>query len=398
MTEPAVLKLSEYKTERFPPEVIPEEVARIIWKEYSGKVEIEAPSFRNNYQWELTSQGWVGYIPLSDEFGLSLEPKVELGNLFRMLEYAYNLESFKFLPGLFNAQSLEEFYERLASVLTQRVLDRSRKGLYREYVNYEEHLPYVSGRLDLQPIVREPWKIKPRCHYQEHTADIEENQILVWTLSVIGRSGLCTERVLPQVRRAYHMLQSTVSLLPFMAQDCVSRLYNRLNDDYYPLHSLCRFFLEHSGPVHKLGNHTMLPFLVDMALLYERFVAEWLRVHLPASMRLKAQEHVDIDQEGRIQFKVDLVLYDTETDRPLCVLDTKYKNPNSPATGDIAQVLAYAEAIGCRYSFLIYPTYFTNPLNATIGSIRISTLTFSLDGDVDQKGQLFIQSLLSILL
>lgn len=398
MTEPVVLKLSEYKTERFPPEVIPEEVARIIWKEYSGKVNIEAPSFRNNYQWELTSQGWVGYIPVSDEFGLSLEPKVELGNLFRMLEYAYNLESFKFLPGLFNAQSLEEFYERLAAVLARRVLERSRKGLYREYVNFEEHLPYISGRLDLQPVIREPWKVKPCCHYQEHTADIEENQILAWTLSVIGRSGLCTERVLPQVRRAYHLLQSAVSLQPFKAHDCVGRLYNRLNDDYYPLHSLCRFFLEHSGPMHKLGNHTMLPFLVDMALLYERFVAEWLRVHLPANVRLKAQEHVDIDSEGRIQFKVDLVLYDTATNKPLCVLDTKYKNPKSPATDDIAQVLAYAEAIGCRYSFLIYPTYFNSPLNATIGTIRINTLTFSLDGDIDQKGQLFIQSLLAILL
>lgn len=393
MTEPVILKLSEYKPERFPPEAIPEEIGRRIWQEYSGKVEIESPSFRNNYQWELTSQGWVGYIPLSNELGLSLEPKVELGNLFRMLEYAYNLESFKFLPSLFNAQSLDEFYERLALVLAARVLDRSRKGLYREYLSYEEHLPYVSGRLDLQPMVREPWKVKPRCLYEDHTADIEENQLLAWTLSVIGRSGLCTERVLPQVRRAYHLLQSTVSLRPFKSRDCIGRLYNRLNDDYYPLHALCRFFLEHSGPTHKIGGHTMLPFLVDVALLYERFVAEWLRLHLPLNMRLKAQEQVDVDREGRIQFKVDLVMYDAETDAPLCVLDTKYKNPNSPATDDIAQVIAYAEAKGCRHAFLIYPARIPNALDAVVGTKRVTNLIFALEGDIEQQGQSFMQSL-----
>lgn len=397
MTEPVVLKLSEYKTERFPPDAITEEVGRLVWQEYSGKVEIESPSFRNNYHWELTSQGWVGYIPLSNHLGLSLKPKVSLGNLFRMLEYAYDLESFKFLPGLFDAQSLEEFYERLASVLARRILDRGRKGLYREYLSYEEQLPYVSGRLDLQPMVREPWKVRPRCHYQEHTADIEENQILAWTLSVIGRSGLCTERVSPQVRRAYHLLQSAVSLQPFRARDCVGRLYNRLNDDYHPLHALCRFFLEHGGPAHNLGDRTMLPFLVDMALLYERFVAEWLRAHLPTDLKLKSQERIDIDAAGRIQFKADLVLYDAATDTPVCVLDTKYKNPNSPATGDIAQVIAYAEAKGCRHAFLIYPTTLPNPLCANVGTKKVGALTFSLEGDIEAQGQSFRDELMTLL-
>jgi 5-methylcytosine-specific restriction enzyme subunit McrC len=61
---------------------------------------VEFPSPKTDHRWELTAQGWVGYIPLSPELGLSLQPKVSLEGLFRMLEYAYRLESFHFLDDL----------------------------------------------------------------------------------------------------------------------------------------------------------------------------------------------------------------------------------------------------------------------------------------------------------
>ncbi|MCX7038200.1 MAG: hypothetical protein NT005_03560 [Spirochaetes bacterium] len=43
---------------------------------------------------------------------------------------------------------------------------------------------------------------------------------------------------------------------------------------------MCRFFLESSGPTHEPGGNLMLPFLVDMARLFELFVAEWLQQHI----------------------------------------------------------------------------------------------------------------------
>jgi len=61
----------------------------------------------------------------------------------------------------------------------------------------------------------------------------------------------------------------------------MGRRYIRQNADYATLHALCRFFLEQAGPTHELGRHRMLPFVVEMAALFERFVVAWLRVHLP---------------------------------------------------------------------------------------------------------------------
>jgi len=159
------------------------------------------------------------------------------------------------------------------------------------------------------------------------------------------------------------------------------------------MHALCRFFLEQSGPNHHLGERTMLPFLVDMARLYERFVAEWLKTNLPPNWRLKVQERVDLSQANILHFDIDLVLYEVHTGVAHYVLDTKYKRSGSPVTSDIHQMISYAHTKDCREAMLIYPTPLDQPLDETIRGIRVRSLTFSLDGDLEQAGQRFLQDL-----
>ncbi|MGO8684204.1 MAG: McrC family protein, partial [Thermoleophilia bacterium] len=313
-----VLELEEYVTLELEPDELDEHLAEQLWRQYKSVISIEFPSVKTGGKWQLTPQGWVGYIVFSDDLHLRLKPKVPLGNLFRMLEYAYRLK-FHLADGLVDCASLDEFYERLAHILARRVLDRGRKGYYRTYVSASDALPYVRGQVDARRLISRPWETQLQCLYEEHTGDIVENQILAWTLHRIARSGRCGQRVMPAVRTAYRSLQSFVSPVPQPASACVGRLYNRLNDDYEPLHGLCRFFLEHSGPHLDTGDRAMLPFLIDMNRLFELFVAEWLRDHLPKTHGIKAQEHVEITSAGGLEFVVDLVLYDAAENRPICV-------------------------------------------------------------------------------
>lgn len=125
---PEILELKEYVPCRFDRGMISEPLGDALWRKYGSQIAVDFPSPKTEGKWQLRSQGWIGYVPCSDELGLALSPKVSLGNLFRMLEYAYGLESFRFLEGLVGCRTLEEFYERLANVLARRVLDRARKG------------------------------------------------------------------------------------------------------------------------------------------------------------------------------------------------------------------------------------------------------------------------------
>ncbi len=387
-----VLSLVEYQ--RLDLDSMESSVAERLRDDYGTIIGVKSP-FDNHGKWGLTSQGWVGFLPVTADFGLSLEPKVPLVSLFRMLETAYRLDGLRLFDSLFDSEGLDEIFERLATILARRVLDRTRKGLFGAYVSRDEPLQYLRGRLDLVDHTRSPWRVGIRCRFEEHTPDLADNQILLWTLLRIARSGICRGEGRPWVRSACRALSGLVTLSPYAAADASGRLYHRLNADYEPLHALCRFFLDNMGPTHELGDRKMLPFLIDMAKLFESFVAEWLKAHLPSHLEVAFQENLALGSSGQVTFRVDLVLRDSETKRILAVLDTKYKDNSEPLPADVQQVLAYAATCNCRHAFLVYPRELGTPFSAEVRHHSVAALGFPLDGDLEVDGQLWLSRLLA---
>lgn len=391
------LSITEFVPLYLPANALAVEEAEALWRKFGTYVRVGEPGFANGYQWSLTSLGWVGYIPLTPTLHLWLQPRVPLGNLFRMLEVVYFKDAIRFLDGLYQADSLAEFYERLAGVLAKGILNRFRRGIYRAYEPSGEDLPFVRGRLDTEQLIQQPWRVGLPCTYEEHTADIEDNQIFGWTVQRVLRSGLCTGETLHHLRAAHRHLQGSVATVPFSPSDCLSRLYNRLNADYRPLHALCFFFLSETGPTHVHGNHTMLPFLVNMARLYERFVALWLKAKLEPRYNVTIQENHMLTGATGVSFDIDIVIHDPKSDTVRWILDTKYKIPQSgPSNDDIFQAITYATLKEAEEAILIYPVTLTSPLDSQIGNIRIRSLTFSLDGDLEKAGHDFLAKLFPI--
>ncbi|MFN6513297.1 MAG: McrC family protein [Nostoc sp. CreGUA01] len=389
--QPRIIELTEYENKSFKRDEILDSAAVELYEKYKIQVDIEFPTYTTRNSWKLKAKGWVGYITVTPELHLKINPKVPIQNLFGMLEYAYNLKGFRFLKGLMDCESLEDFYNNLAHILADKILERCRKGLYRTYLPKTQQLSYVRGRLDVQQIIQKPWNVKLKCNYEEHTADVKENQILAWTLYIIGRSSLCSERVSPTIRKAYHALQGLVTLQPCSAEDCIARQYNRLNEDYELLHNFCRFFLENSSPSYEIGNYKTLPFIVDMGHLYEFFVAEWLKKNTPQGYFFKQQYTTEISQNR--QFIIDLLLCDAATGKAIAVLDTKYKALEQAVNTDIHQMISYANTTKCSQAFLIYPKDLTQPLDIKSDRIRVRSLTFSLDDNLDRAGQTFLKNL-----
>ncbi|MEP6490235.1 McrC family protein [Microcoleus vaginatus GB2-A3] len=385
------IELTEYQLATFEQDFIPESVGDKIYMNYAKEIEIEFPNRKTKYQWHLKSKGRVGNIPITPEFHIAIRPKVSINNLFGMIDYAYNLK-IKFPQGSIQCQSLQESYERLANILAQKILERCRKGLYRDYLSKTERLAYIRGRVDLRSALQKPWEVKLKCHYNEQTGDIEDNQILAWTLFIICRSGLCRESVSSTVRKAFHALQGCVTLKPFKSEACIDRNYHRLNQDYQILHALCRFFLDNTGPSHETGDREMLPFLIDMAKLYEQFVAEWLKANTPKGFEVESPYPVKYDKDYFDE--IDLIIRDIETNEILYVLDTKYKAPDRVGSDDRHQIVAYANALNCQNAILIYPQDLTTRLDIKHGAIRVRSLTFSLDSDLNEAGKTFLTSLL----
>ena len=390
---PRTLSLTEYQPTTFSASEISGAEGEALWQHWQKKVCVEFPSPKTKGQWSLSSQGWVGYLPVTPEFGIRIHPRVPLRNLFGMLEYAYRLRSIQFLPGLIDCESLEGFFERLVRIVTSRASDRIRKGLHREYVRVTERLPLVRGCVNLEIRLRRPWMVEVDCEFDEHTADLKVNQILTWTLWRATRTGLCGEPVLQSVRKVLRAMLSVVSLTPMAPGDCVLRVYHRLNEDYRSIHALCRLILENLGPSHEIGQHQMLPFIVNMSHLFELFVGEWLTANIDARYMCQAQQRVQLGDSGDLAFRIDMVVCDTATTHPLCVIDTKYKIPDRPSQADIFQAVTYATLKDCREAVLVYPKRLDHPLDEVIGKIRVRSMTFSLDGDLDHEGRRFLDEM-----
>ncbi|MBB5172446.1 McrC family protein [Texcoconibacillus texcoconensis] len=381
------LTLKEYEAQFFSINTITTEMGERIWENYGSKVTVEFPSPKTNEHWLLKSQGWVGYIPINPDMGLYLAPKVSLSNIFRMLEYAYELKSFQFLEGWMECETLQEFYDRLAYLLSQKIQQRLKKGIYHEYQQQVDRLPYVRGKWNVHDMLRRPLDTGVVCEFDEHLSDIEDNQILLWSLKKIRQSELCSEHVQKHIGRAYRALQSQVSLVPLAANKCRNRSYNRMNVDYQPLHVLCQLFLEHMGPHHQTGEQRMLPFIVNMAQLFERFVAQFLSEYLPEKYELKVQERVPIGERSSLYMDIDLVIYDVATGEVKWVIDTKYKTAKLPSQQDIYQAVSYATSKHCAEAILVYPTKHIQSFDEQIGDIRVRSVCFDLEGILEETGQ-----------
>ncbi|NJN71780.1 MAG: restriction endonuclease [Limnothrix sp. RL_2_0] len=392
MTE---IVLTEYHTKTFSKEIIPEAIALIIAQKYSSQITINFDW--QTQKWQLSPKGWIGIIPITSDFSIRLQPKTQIKYIWQMLGWVENLQSLKIFDSLSDSEPLENICDRLARILAKKIFHRTKQGLYSTYLSDQAQLTAPRGQIQWHRAARQPWETRLPCRYSTQTADVRENQILLWTIHQLGRSPyLFQPETTDQLRHAHRALQHSISLTPFTAKDCHNFHYHRLNEDYEILHQLCHFFLANLSPSHQIGNAQTIPFLLNTAILYEKFVYAWLKQNLPEQYEIKAQEKYRFNE--KTHFNIDLVLYDTYTKKAIAVLDTKYKTPEKPSPQDLSQIISYATFKHTQRAILIYPKPLKYSVEEIKSNIQIETLTFSLDKDLEQAGNDFLHTLFANIL
>ena len=313
-----------------------------------------------------------------------------------MLEVAYNLESFHMFKGDVEIESIDDVYERIVSILARRVIDRARKGLFRDYIGESDDLPYVRGTIDALGAVMNRVRGIPKipCRYEEHTADLKENQILYWTLNQVRRQAIVRDKVRSELDRARRVLAGTISLQGFLPKDCVQKFYHRLNYDYKPMHGLCRFILEQTGPGVHAGDRSFFPFEVNMPLLFQSFVAEWLRANAPQGITVRCKHRAQLDANYEMKIEIDILLSEENSQKAIAVLDTKYKKSELPAEDDIHQIAFYAGELHVDRAMFVYPSSVARKFHMVhANKVTIESLVFDIGQAPEVAGSAFLESL-----
>jgi 5-methylcytosine-specific restriction enzyme subunit McrC len=346
----------------------------------------------------LASQGWIGQFPLTKKVTVRVAPKVSVSSLLWMLDVAYRLDFKVWDSSLTRLATCQDLYTRFASILGKRVLDRVHRGIFRAYRDQRESLQVVRGRIDtLASARRLAVSAELACEYQEHTADVAENQILLFTLDLIARMGVQDRAVASTIRAARSALSREVSLRNVLGSECIGRRYSRLNDDYLFLHSMCRFFIEHCSPSLHAGDRDSVPFAIHMPRLFELFASEWLKERAPRNLDFRPQHRLKLDSNIELALDLDLLVTDKISGANLAVLDTKYKRTDRPSREDVAQVVLYALQAGVKHAFLVYPSKASMPFNASVQGIAVRSLVLDLSAEPRPNCEGFLQQLLAYL-
>lgn len=321
-----------------------------LQREFSKELEVRPTGVSGSFEVKATQ--FAGAI-VAPGLELRILPKCGIKNLFFLLGYAYRLARIR--KELVLQEEVDDVREFLVQIVVRQLEDLLQRGMRREYLEKDDDLKVLRGRLLLDTLVRRApgRELSIPCRFEDFTPDVPANQVFRHTLDRLPPS----KSLELQGRRLRLMkLLRSVSLRAFTSREVDEFQYDRLNAHYEAPHQLCRILLEASGMEGRAGNRNLSSFLIDMNQVFEQFVAGWLEERLPRDLVLRTQSRSSLDLRGAIEIRPDLIASRRGLD--VFVGDTKYKRPDGkkPRVSDAYQILAYCRARELRTGLLIYPS------------------------------------------
>jgi 5-methylcytosine-specific restriction enzyme subunit McrC len=364
--------------------VLAEADARFLLQRLAGSFDVTPTSDRQN--WLINPKQFVGVMLLPSGQTLVVEPKVPVRNVFQMFAVANGLTGV-FRQELARLEDISDLIELVVMHFVDLVNDRIRRGLYRDYVEREDNLGTVRGRIVIHQQIQQNAILQHRmyCRFTEFTHDIPENQIIRQVVHLLS-----LRVVFPGMRLKLQQLDATladVAPTNLTVHDLDRMHYHRLNDDYQPIHRLCRLFMELLSLEHQSGETELRAFFIDMNALFEAFIAAALRNTTPAGGRVETQVKRKLDDGNSVSIKPDLLL--GIGGREVLIADTKYKDVDLKGTSnaDLFQMTAYCLTQNVPDGLLIYPANagYTDAVYAIRNSgIRVRAVTVDLGMPPDQ--------------
>lgn len=331
--------------------------------------------------------------------------KIPIRNIYYMLCYAWNtlLQSDTTFTG---TEEFDNIYDLLAKLMLTGTRNIIKRGFHREYIDYVEELSMVRGKIDVGNSIKQQSLTRKRlvCNYDEFTYNVLFNQILKTTIKTLIKypnldRGLKKELI----DISYYF--SNIDEIRIALQTFSFLKYNRNNMHYKMLMNICE--LIYSGLItNEEGNTLKFADFIrneQMAALYEKFVLNFYKKHLPASQYKTHSPKIEwgIDSEFAHvgleylpQMRTDIVI-ENNFDQTQTIIDTKYyasaiENRNYSETkklisGNLYQICTYVSNspyLGNVSGMLLYPTTvqelnFEYKINGKI--IKVKTLDLSRD-------------------
>ena len=206
-----------------------------------------------------------------------------INNIYYMLTYAFQVLHQSNYDEI-SSEPFDNVRDLFAAILSKGIAQQLKQGLHREYVNKNEDLSVMHGKPDFNGTIKNMVQNKKQfaCEYDELSENNIFNQVIKTTVFLLLKEDSVKDEYKTTLKKEMLFFSGVDEINPFLIRLDLLR-FNRNNQSYRMLLSICRFVLEGLLLTTDDGNVKLAQFLDEqrMCRLYERFILEFYRKEVP---------------------------------------------------------------------------------------------------------------------
>ncbi|MBY6682315.1 hypothetical protein HQ312_14755 [Rhodococcus sp. BP-316] len=326
-----------------------------------------------------------------------IHPKVAVSRLFWLMDFGQAKVAWR-RAGL----NFEEAPDLTSAIGHSFLMEatRSLQQIVRGYVPSEDTSQVLRGRLSISRQVQRHMgvPIPMEIEYDDFIANVTENRILLAAAEKCLRIPTLSAPDRLMCRALVGRLESSGVR---SAQPGEIWRVTKLNQHYRRSLHLAELILKSESFALRSGGAAASGFVIDMWMIFEDFVVEWLRGYFdPKQVSVSCQYSFVLDEERQFKPRADLYLSTSDIG---VFVDAKYKGlgRGQPPMSDVYQMQSYCIAAKSTVAHLIYvgsessSSYTLNNSGVTVHrhSIDLSAESEVLDAQLKQIAALIAADL-----
>ena len=254
------------------------------------------------------------------------DKSILINNIYHMLSYAFQNLSQSIYDDV-AIESFDEMYDLLAAILAKGIGLQLKQGLYREYINRQEELSVLRGKINMSGTIKNQLVHKRvlTCDFDDLSENNLFNQIIKTTVSLLLRNDTVKSKYKDDLKKKM-LFFSNIELLEPTSIRWSSIRFQRNNQTYRMLISICQLILEGMLMTTDTGEYRLASFLDEqhMCRLYEKFILEYYNRHYPELKVSASQIPWSVDDGVRTMLPMMQSDIHLQKGNTVLIIDAKY--------------------------------------------------------------------------
>lgn len=251
-------------------------------------------------------------------------------------------------------ESFDEMYDLLAAILAKGIGIQLKQGLYREYINRQEELSVLRGKINMSGTIKNQLVHKRvlTCDFDDLSENNLFNQIIKTTVILLLKNAKVKSKYKDDLKKKM-LFFSNIDFLEPTSIRWSSIRFQRNNQTYRMLISICQLILEGMLMTTDTGEYRLASFVDEqrMCRLYEKFILEYYNRHYPELKVSASQIPWSVDDGVRTMLPMMQSDIHLQKDNTVLIIDAKYYshttqvqyNKHTLHSNNMYQIFAYVK-------------------------------------------------------